>query len=97
MYEETGLVLPDQDREGYILTGWKYDGAVYAAGNTFVMPAQNVTFEAQWEPARGISGTVVTDEDGQLMPGVIVSLKLGAEVLSLIHISSLLRAAQRAL
>ncbi len=82
MYEETGLILPDQDREGYILTGWKYDGAVYAAGNTFVMPAQNVTFEAQWEPARGISGTVVTDEDGQLMPGVIVSLKLGAEVLA---------------
>ena len=75
-------MLPDQDREGYILTGWKYDGAVYAAGNTFVMPAQNVTFEAQWEPARGISGTVVTDEDGQLMPGVIVSLKLGAEVLA---------------
>ena len=76
------LILPDQDREGYILTGWKYDGAVYAAGNTFVMPAQNVTFEAQWEPARGISGTVVTDEDGQLMPGVTVSLKLGAEVLA---------------
>ena len=36
-------------KEGYEFVGWKYNGTIYEAGKQFTMPAENVTFVAQWE------------------------------------------------
>ena len=38
------------EKDGHTFAGWKSsaDGIVYAAGETFTMPAANVTLEAQW-------------------------------------------------
>ena len=35
---------------GYDFVGWFYNGAIYNAGETFVMPGANVELVAQWEP-----------------------------------------------
>ena len=35
--------------ENHMFTGWKYNGTIYQAGDKFNMPAENVTFVAQWE------------------------------------------------
>ena len=36
-------------REGYTFTGWQYGGTTYHGGDTFTMPAADVTLTAQWE------------------------------------------------
>ena len=38
----------DMTKAGYRFAGWKYDENIYKAGATFRMPAENVTFVAQW-------------------------------------------------
>lgn len=38
--------------ENHMFTGWKYNGTVYQAGDKFNMPAENVTFVAQWEEVK---------------------------------------------
>lgn len=59
-------------RDGYTFTGWSYDGKIYVGGDTFTMPARNVTLTAQWTPVvvdTGISlylSKVLVDEDGEL-------------------------------
>jgi uncharacterized repeat protein (TIGR02543 family) len=35
-------------RDGYDFGGWLYGGVAYAAGDTFTMPASDVTLTAQW-------------------------------------------------
>ena len=35
-------------KDGYIFTGWNDGTTTYAAGDTYTMPAQNVTLTAQW-------------------------------------------------
>ncbi len=35
--------------DGYVFVGWTYDGSVYQAGDTLVMPEENVEFVASWE------------------------------------------------
>ena len=37
-------------RAGYAFAGWLYGGSTYAAASTFTMPAENVTFVADWTP-----------------------------------------------
>ena len=36
-------------KDGYIFTGWNDGTTTYAAGDTYTMPAQNVTLTAQWK------------------------------------------------
>lgn len=40
-------------RSGYVITGWlcSYDGKQYKPGESFIVPAEDVTFEAVWSPA----------------------------------------------
>lgn len=40
-------------RSGYVITGWNcsYDGKQYRPGEAFIVPAEDVTFEAVWSPA----------------------------------------------
>ncbi len=46
----TNFNLPDNSftMDGYTFTEWLYNGRPYAAGDPFIMPANNVTFTAQW-------------------------------------------------
>lgn len=47
-------------RDGYEFKGWKLstDGADVASGDTFTMPAQDVTLTAQWEKRSDLSYTI---------------------------------------
>ena len=76
------VLLPDAERAGFELTGWVWDGVWYYPGSLFMMPAEDVVFEAQWEPVFQIGGEVVTDETENPIAHVTVTLKLGAEVIA---------------
>ncbi len=36
---------------GYLFAGWEYDGVIYAAGDNFTMPGENIVLTAVWEAA----------------------------------------------
>jgi uncharacterized repeat protein (TIGR02543 family) len=60
------IVSGDPTRDNYTFAGWLYNGTTYTAGQTFQMPANNVTLVAQWTenvctPA-DITGFTVTSE-----------------------------------
>lgn len=48
--EGTNITLPNAtpERIGHDFSGWVYNNTVYQAGDSFTMPAQNVTFVAQY-------------------------------------------------
>ena len=55
----------DMTKAGYRFAGWKYGEDIYKAGAKFTMPAENVTFVAQWEEKANFSEgfwVLVTDE-----------------------------------
>lgn len=46
------FTIPDADgltKDGYTFSGWNDGEKTYAAGDTYTMPAKNVTFTANWE------------------------------------------------
>jgi hypothetical protein len=50
--------------ENHMITGWKYNGTIYQAGDKFNMPADDVTLVAQWEERQTFSSglwVLVTD------------------------------------
>lgn len=81
------IILPESTftRTNYQFTGWLYNGKVYQPGDSFTMPAQNVTFTAQWQRTYGITITVQEPkpegEGTQTVSGAVVSLWLGANKL----------------
>ena len=81
------IILPESTftRTNYQFTGWLYNGKVYQPGDSFTMPAQNVTFTAQWRQTYGITITVQEPkpegEGTQTVSGAVVSLWLGANKL----------------
>ena len=81
------IILPESTftRTNYQFTGWLYNGKVYQPGDSFTMPAQNVTFTAQWQQTYGITVTVQKPkpegEGTQTVSGAVVSLWLGANKL----------------
>ena len=81
------LTLPEcaYSRTDHKFTGWLYNGKVYQPGDSFTMPAQNVTFTAQWQQTYGITVTVQEPKpeggDMQTVSGAVVSLWLGANKL----------------
>ena len=81
------IILPESafTRTNYQFTGWAYGGKTYQPGNDFTMPAQNVTFIAQWQQTYGITITVQEPDpeggDMQTVSGAVVSLWLGANKL----------------
>ena len=85
--ENTKIILPacTFERENYLYTGWSYGDKIYQPGASFTMPAQDVTFTAQWQQTYGITVTVQEPkpEGGgmQTVSGAVVSLWLGANKL----------------
>ena len=81
------LTLPEcaYSRTDHKFTGWLYNGKVYQPGDSFTMPARNVTFTAQWQQTYGITISVQEPkpEGGgtQTVSGAVVSLWLGANKL----------------
>lgn len=45
-------------KEGFIFSGWKYDGKVYQLGDTLYQPASDITLTTVWGSSYAISGTV---------------------------------------
>ncbi len=48
-------------RKGYVFKGWSLGNDTYRGGDTFAMPAENVTLTAQWKHEKY---TVAIDDDG---------------------------------
>ena len=88
------IILPacTFEREDYRFAGWSYDGKTYQPGDSFTMPAQDVTFTAQWQHTYGITVTVQEpkpeDEDMQTVSDAVVSLWLGANKLNELNTGS---------
>jgi len=58
-YEDTVTVLSGKPtRTGYTFAGWSDGTTTYQAGDTFAMPARDVTFTAQWNRKRVSSVTI---------------------------------------
>lgn len=85
--ENAKIILPacTFEREDYLFTGWSDSGKIYQPGDSFTMPAQDVTFTAQWQRTYGITVTVQEPKpEGGGMHTVcdaVVSLWLGANKL----------------
>lgn len=85
--ENAKIILPTCtfEREDYLFTGWSDGEQIYQPGDSFTMPAQDVTFTAQWQQTYGITVTVQepkTESGGmQTVSGAVVSLWLGANKL----------------
>lgn len=66
-YENEEITLPTIKRSGFFFRGWESGGNIYEAGEKFFVPAENVTFTAQWEnkPSfdNGVWQMVTTTED----------------------------------
>jgi hypothetical protein len=52
-------------KTGYKFAGWKYGATIYQAGNTFIMPATNVIFIAQWTLAP-VSTHIITNKNNSV-------------------------------
>ena len=65
-YNSQVRVRPGLTKEGHIFNGWKSDAdnTTYSSGQTFTMPAQNVTLTAQW-----------TKTDSPVVPSNLVKAK----------------------
>lgn len=48
---------------GFSFVGWKIGENMYAAGDKFIVPAEDVTFIAQWQEEYGVWQLVTTTED----------------------------------
>lgn len=85
--EDSKIILPSCtfEREDYLFTGWSDSGKIYQPGDSFTMPAQDVTFTAQWQQTYGITVTVQEPKpeggDMQTVSDAVVSLWLGANKL----------------
>ena len=81
--EGTLIYMPEKGnlaRTGYAFTGWLLNGKLYQPGETFTMPANNVTITACWKEATyHISGVV--DQEGKPLPHAVVTLKRGSEII----------------
>ncbi len=81
--EGTLIYLPGKgtlSRTGYAFTGWLLNGKLYQPGETFTMPARNVTITACWKEATyRISGVV--DQEGNPLYHAVVTLKRGSEII----------------
>ena len=79
------IILPESTftRTNYQFTGWSYSGKTYQPGDSFTLPAQDVTFTAQWQHTYGITVTVREPEGEDMQPvsDAVVSLWLGANKL----------------
>lgn len=85
--ENAKIILPacTFEREDYLFTGWSDGEKIYQPGVSFTMPAQDVTFTAQWQQTYGITVTVQEPKpeggDMRTVSGAVVSLWLGANKL----------------
>ena len=81
------ITLPENPftRAGSLFAGWEYGGALYQPGDSFLMPAGDVTFTARWVENTYAIGGIVNQgqEDGgeELVPvaNAAVTLMRGAE------------------
>jgi len=52
-------------KDSYAFAGWQYGSKLYAAGETFTMPATDVELIAQWTQQYTIGGTIFQPDDTQ--------------------------------
>lgn len=63
-------------REGYTFSGWQAPEGVTVTGNKFIMPANNVTFTAQWTPN---DVTITFNANGGAWAEAVTDYTMGAE------------------
>ena len=66
-------------KEGYIFAGWEYEGTTYYGGESFEMPAHNVTFKAKWLQSSGVITYSSNNEQWGTVNRSYETLKAGAD------------------
>ena len=62
----TEITIPDANslmKFGFSFIGWKNGEKVYAEGDKFIVPSEDVTFTAQWQEEYGVWQMITTTED----------------------------------
>ena len=68
---------PQPTKEGYIFAGWEYEGTTYYGGESFEMPAHNVTFKAKWLESSGVITYSSNNEEWGTVSRSYETLKAG--------------------
>ena len=80
-YEGDQFAVADAvTKDGYTFKGWLYNNKLYKAGATFTMPAEDVTFTAQWQKENIEKYNLITDAS-QLVDGmkVVIAQKVSVD------------------
>ena len=75
----TVATSPQPTKEGYIFAGWEYAGTTYYGGESFEMPAHNITFKAKWLQSSGVITYSSNNEEGGTVSRSYETLKAGAD------------------
>ena len=73
----TVATSPQPTKEGYIFAGWEYAGTTYYGGESFEMPAHNVTFKAKWLQSSGVITYSSNNEEWGTVSRSYETLKAG--------------------
>lgn len=73
----TVATSPQPTKEGYIFAGWEYEGTTYYGGESFEMPAHNVTFKAKWLESSGVITYSSNNEEWGTVSRSYETLKAG--------------------
>ena len=73
----TVATSPQPTKEGYIFAGWEYAGTTYYGGESFEMPAHNVTFKAKWLQSSGVITYSSNNEEWGTVSRNYETLKVG--------------------
>ena len=73
----TVATSPQPTKEGYIFAGWEYAGTTYYGGESFEMPAHNITFKAKWLESSGVITYSSNNEEWGTISRSYETLKAG--------------------
>jgi len=69
---------------GKTFVGWLYGGKVYQAGETFVMPAENVSLVAQWNEASALQNTTAEKQARKVVRDNTIYIVVGERMYDIV-------------
>ncbi len=69
---------------GKTFVGWLYGGKVYQAGETFVMPAENVSLVAQWNEASALQNTTMDEQARKVVRDNTIYIVVGERMYDIV-------------
>lgn len=68
-------------KDGFNFLGWTYNDKLYVAGDTFIMPEENVTLVATWDPITPVYSVIFDINGGVGDAPVLADQEAGAKVI----------------